>query len=78
MCVRGVGETLLNLSGKEIVANNVLHVPQFSVNLLSVSKICANNNSVHFNKKGCVIKNENNETIAKCKAENVQNIGKEK
>lgn len=70
MRLKGVGSTLLNISDKTIVANNVLHVPQLSVDLLSVSKICDNGNEVKFNKDGCVVKNESGAVIVKCKSEN--------
>lgn len=69
MRVKDVGSTLLNISDNEIVANNVLHVPQLSVKLLSVSKIVENGNEVIFSKNGCVIRNESGAVIAKCKAE---------
>lgn len=39
-------------------------------NLLSVNRIVEKGNSVTFNKGGCIIKNSNDETIAKCKSQN--------
>lgn len=70
MCVKGVGSALLNISEKEIIANNVLHVPKLTVNLLSVSRIVENGNTVTFKKSGCTIKNANDEIIAQCNAQN--------
>lgn len=70
MRVKSVGDTLLKVDDNNIVANNVLHVPTLSVNLLSVSKIVEHGNTVLFTRDGCIIKNQNGAVIAKCKAEN--------
>lgn len=70
MQVKSVGKTVLKLNKDEIEVKNVLHVPDLTVSLLSVSKIVENNNTIIFDKKyGCTIKNANNEVIANCKSE---------
>lgn len=71
MQVNSVGKALLKLNENEIEVKNVLHVPNLSVNLLSVSKIVENGNTVTFNKKyGCTIRNFKNEIVANCQPEN--------
>lgn len=58
------------VNGIEIEIKDILHVPDLSVNLLSVSKMVKRGNSVLFDKNGCTIKNANNEIVAQCKEEN--------
>lgn len=70
MRLNGVGNTVLSVGDTEIVANNVLHVPNLSVNLLSICKILELGNTVVFTRNGCVIKNEDGATLARCIAEN--------
>lgn len=71
MQVSGTGRALLKLNENEIEVNNVLHVPELSVSLLSVSKMVENDNTVTFNKKyGCTIRNANNKIIASFRSEN--------
>lgn len=45
-------------------------MPKLSANLLSVSKIVQNGNSVTFNPNGCFIHDSRNRLIAKCKEGN--------
>lgn len=70
MNVKTVGNTMIKLNNNDIEVKNVLHVPDLVANLLSVNKIVENGNSVIFNEKGCIIKNNKNETLAICKPEN--------
>lgn len=56
--------TKVNNTVFEIKVNNVLYVPNLTTNLLSVSQIASNNNSVVFNMDGGRILNEKNEIIA--------------
>lgn len=70
MRVNCVGDTMLNVDDTNIVANNVLHVPKLSVNLLSISKIVEHGNTVLFTRNGCTIRNEDDEILAKCQAKN--------
>lgn len=68
--VSGAGETVLNICKNNIPVSNILHVPGLSANLLSVSHIASNGNSVLFDADGCTISNKKNEIVAKCKSEN--------
>lgn len=71
MKVKGIGNAKLNIDGKQIDVNNILHVPNLSVNLLSVGKIVESGNTVTFDKKnGCTILNTRNEIVANCKNDN--------
>lgn len=47
---------------------DVLHVPDISVNLLSVYQICKEDNTIIFNKNGCQILNADGEVLIQCKA----------
>lgn len=49
---------------KQITVNNVLHVPDLSVNLLSISQIVSKGYTVVFDKSGCEVLDENGEVIA--------------
>lgn len=60
------GTTTIEPNEIPITVKNVLHVPKLAVNLLSVSQIVENGNSVIFNKNGCTIKNADDQVIAKC------------
>jgi transposase InsO family protein len=66
--VKSVGPSSFKVNGREVELPNVLHVPGLAANLLSVSRIVENGNKVTFDKTGCVIKDQSNNTIAKCKA----------
>ena len=41
-----VGHSFLHTSAKPFVLHNVLHVPQLTSNLISVSKFCTDNNTI--------------------------------
>lgn len=58
MNVYGSGNTSINVNNEDIDIKNVLYVPNLSVNLLSVSKIVDNGNSVLFNYDGCTLYNQ--------------------
>lgn len=64
MKVISTGKVLMNVDCegevKTIPVNNVLHVPDLSVNLLSVSQIVLNDYTVVFDKFGCRIYDSNN------------------
>lgn len=70
MNVNCVGKTSLNINDQEIEINEILHVPELSVNLLSAAKIVSQGNEISFNSKGCTILNKHKEVIAQCKQEN--------
>ncbi|KAJ8940027.1 hypothetical protein NQ314_010858 [Rhamnusium bicolor] len=65
-----VGKVMLSVNEKDIEVKNVLHVPNLAANLLSVSKIVENNNTVVFDKDGCPIYNANFETLVQQKPVN--------
>lgn len=58
-----MGRVDINVSNNHIEVNDCLHVPNLSVNLLSVSKIVRAGNKVVFNQEGCTIYNRNNEAV---------------
>lgn len=74
MNVTGVGDMKIKLKGREVDVKNVLLVPGLSTNLLSVSQMIQNGNSVMFDNNGCRVLSKNNEIIAK--AENFSGIYK--
>lgn len=63
MKVESVGDTTLHLGNNAIAMQNVLHVSELGMNLLSVSQIVSKGNTVLFNKSGCTIRNTNGETV---------------
>ncbi|KAJ6636922.1 Ankyrin repeat domain-containing protein 50 [Pseudolycoriella hygida] len=67
MKVNCVGSVNLNVSNSCIEARDVLHVPQLSVNLLSVAKIVKSGNTVIFDVNGCRIFDRQNEIVVQCK-----------
>lgn len=68
MKVKSIGDTALDLH-EDVTLNNVLHVPDLGVNLLSVSKIVEKGNTVFFNSNGCTIKNTEGKVVAQVKAD---------
>lgn len=50
--------------GYEVNVKNVLCVPDLTTNLLSVSELTKNGNSVHFGRKKCLIRNKLGELVA--------------
>ncbi|KAH9686754.1 Disease resistance protein [Citrus sinensis] len=63
--IKHVGCTILNtLAAKPIYLNNILHVPAITKNLLSVSKLLADNDVViEFHKTSCFVKDKNSGII---------------
>lgn len=77
MKVKKCGKVKIEMKNAVIEADDVLHVPDIAVNLLSVYQICKKGNEVSFKKNMCYIKNADGELITSCKAENgVYKIGK--
>lgn len=70
IAVKYHGTALFQSNKSKIEMKKILHVPDLAVNLLSVSKMVDNSNSVTFNKAGCTIKNEKDEILASCKSTN--------
>lgn len=70
MRVTKSGRAILQLDEKQIDVNNVLHVPRLAANLLSVSQIVKQKNSVTFDENGCTIRNKANEIVARCTENN--------
>lgn len=60
MLVKYAGDSKLNLHGSEVSVENVLHVPNLAINLLSVHKIVSKGNTITFNENGCTIFNKEN------------------
>lgn len=71
MKVKHIGDSSLKIeNNKEIVINDILHIPDIAVNLLSVNKIVEKGNIVTFDRAGCTITNKSKEVVVTCKAEN--------
>lgn len=70
MKVKCAGRATLKMNENEIDVEEVLHVPELSASLLSVSKMVEKGNSVIFNKDGCKIVNTQNALVAECKPMN--------
>lgn len=68
--VNGAGNAILKICENNVPVKDILHVPGLTANLLSVSHIASNGNSVLFNVNGCTISNSKNEIVAQCKPEN--------
>lgn len=68
MIVKSEGKVRIKIGDNEIEVNNVMYIPKISVNLLSISKMVEQGNSVLFDNYGCTIKNRKGDTIAHCKA----------
>lgn len=64
------GDAKLKINGHTIGVTGVLHVPELSVNLLSVYNIASKGNELVFNANGCTIYNNAKTVVAQCKAEN--------
>lgn len=64
--VKCMGRVNLKISNNNVEVNDCLHVPDLSVNLLSVSSIVKNGNKVIFDASGCTIFNANNAIVAQC------------
>lgn len=68
LTVKNIGSSKFTVNGREVDLPDVLHVPGLAANLLSVSRIVENGNTVMFSKDGCIIRDKNNEKITECKA----------
>lgn len=66
LIVKKQGDITIQLPGGDIDVENVLHVPQVAVNLLSVSQICKKDNIVVFDRNGCTIKSKKGAVLAHC------------
>lgn len=55
--VLGSGTASIIMNNETIAVKDVLHVPQLSANLLSVSRMVKSGNSVTFDRNGCSVKN---------------------
>lgn len=64
------GDAKLKINGHSIGVTGVLHVPELSVNLLSVYNIASKGNELVFNANGCTIYDNKKRIVAQCKAEN--------
>lgn len=76
--IKAANNTVMNAVGKgnismqmstpsgsgSVVVNDVLHVPSLGVNLLSIKKIVDHENSVIFDRNGCIILNSEKDVIA--------------
>lgn len=67
MEVSGAGHTAIKLNNNLIDVKNMLHVPDLSTNLLSVSQAVELINSVVFDEKGCSIFNKDKKCIVNVK-----------
>lgn len=66
LSVHGGGNANVKISANtELALDNVLHVPELSMNLISVSKLIEKDYVMNFNKKGCIITKEDKQ-IVKC------------
>ncbi|PZC78057.1 hypothetical protein B5X24_HaOG202660 [Helicoverpa armigera] len=65
--VEGRGNAIPSISGSSnLTLENVLHVPQLSMNLISVSDLVKKDFSVNFDKRGCTITNKTDQIVATC------------
>lgn len=63
--VAGRGDAEPNVGKSQFILKNVLHAPDLSMNLISVSDLTNKNYNINFGKEGCIIKKENC-IVAKC------------
>lgn len=70
MKVVNTGNVDLKLNNVNLSINDVLHVPDLSANLLSVSRMCEKGNKVVFDEQGCKIYTRENDLVSFCKPEN--------
>lgn len=59
----GVGDGRVTFNGGVIKLKKVMHVPGLAVNLLSVSQIVQNGNTVVFDARGCSVYNDQNNKV---------------
>lgn len=65
--VTGTGDGNFTFGDGNVKVNNVMHVPDLAVNLLSVSQIVKNGNTVVFDSEGCSVYNKDKEMVLSCK-----------
>lgn len=65
MSVSGLGKVSWSIDDREIDVNDVLCVPELTVNLLSVAQMVKSGNKVIFDQNGCSIIGANEECIVK-------------
>ena len=58
-------QTTIGGETHDIIIKEALHIPELTTNLLSVSQLIKNGNSVHFGSDSCLINNERGELVAK-------------
>lgn len=66
--VSSIGDCNMKFEGKKVHVSNILHVPGITANLLSVSKMVEQGNTVIFNSEGCTIYNECHKVVAHSKS----------
>lgn len=66
--VTGSGNGKFTLGDGNVNVSNILHVPDLAVNLLSVSQIVKNGNTVVFDPDGCAIYNSDKKKVLSCKS----------
>lgn len=70
MVVKSAGNAVMCFQGNEIEINDIIHVPDLTVNLLSIFKMVCKGNTIIFDESGCSIYNKNDEMIAQVKPVN--------
>lgn len=65
--VTGIGNGKMTFGDGNVLVKSVMHVPDLAVNLLSVSQIVKNGNSVVFDSDGCSIYNQKREKVLSVK-----------
>lgn len=68
--VTGTGNGNVTFGDGNVKLKTVMHVPELAVNLLSVSQIAQNGNTVIFNDEGCSIYNDEKQRVLFCKSTN--------
>lgn len=63
MSITGTGDGRVTFGNGNVKVKSIMHVPELAVNLLSVSQIVQNGNTVIFNSDGCTIYNAKNERL---------------
>lgn len=67
MPVKSAGNAVLHYQGNEIKVYDIMHVPDLTVNLLSIFKMVSKGNTIIFDESGCSIYNKNDEQVAHVK-----------
>lgn len=61
--ITGTGDGKVSFGDANVKVKSIIHVPELAVNLLSVSQIVQNGNTVFFNTDGCSVYNTENERV---------------